>query len=107
MATTQAPLTLGTVRIDRVQQAAKDWTEGVDLVQSLHRDLGQSLHRDLGQALEKLHTVVYPITEGQDPAQGVLDVHHGLLEAVAFLVESMAMYSAAAPDAEAIARGKA
>jgi len=99
MATTQAPLTLGTVRIDRVQQAAKDWTEGVDLV--------QSLHRDLGQALEKLHTVVYPITEGQDPAQGVLDVHHGLLEAVAFLVESMAMYSAAAPDAEAIARGKA
>ena len=94
MATTQAPLTLGTVRIDRVQQAAKDWTEGVDLV--------QSLHRDLGQALEKLHTVVYPITEGQDPAQGVLDVHHGLLEAVAFLVESMAMYSA-----EAIARGKA
>ena len=38
----------------------------------------------------------------QDPAQGVLDVHHGLLEAVAFLVESMAMYSA-----EAIARGKA
>ena len=99
MATTQAPLALGTVRIDRVQQAAKDWTEGVDLV--------QSLHRDLGQALEKLHTVVYPITEGQDPAQGVLDVHHGLLEAVAFLVESMAMYSAAAPDAEAIARGKA
>ena len=99
MATTQAPLTLGTVRIDRVQQAAKDWTEGVDLV--------QSLHRDLGQALEKLHTVVYPITEGQDPAQGVLDVHHGLLEAVAFLVESMAMYSAAAPAAEAIARGKA
>ena len=99
MATTQAPLTLGTVRIDRVQQAAKDWTEGGDLV--------QSLHRDLGQALEKLHTVVYPITEGQDPAQGVLDVHHGLLEAVAFLVESMAMYSAAAPDAEAIARGKA
>ena len=99
MATTPAPLTLGTVRIDRVQQAAKDWTEGVDLV--------QSLHRDLGQALEKLHTVVYPITEGQDPAQGVLDVHHGLLEAVAFLVESMAMYSAAAPDAEAIARGKA
>ena len=99
MAPTQAPLTLGTVRIDRVQQAAKDWTEGVDLV--------QSLHRDLGQALEKLHTVVYPITEGQDPAQGVLDVHHGLLEAVAFLVESMAMYSAAAPDAEAIARGKA
>ena len=99
MATTQAPLTLGTVRIDRVQQAAKDWTEGVDLV--------QSLHRDLGQALEKLHTVVYPITEGQDPAQGVLDVHHRLLEAVAFLVESMAMYSAAAPDAEAIARGKA
>ena len=99
MATTQAPLTLGTVRIDRVQQAAKDWTEGVDLV--------QSLHRDLGQALEKLHTVVYPITEGQDPAQGVLDVHHGLLEAVAFLVESMAMYSAAAPGAEAIARGKA
>ena len=98
MATTQQ-LTLGTVRIDRVQQAAKDWTEGVDLV--------QSLHRDLGQALEKLHTVVYPITEGQDPAQGVLDVHHGLLEAVAFLVESMAMYSAAAPDAEAIARGKA
>ena len=99
MATTQAPLTLGTVGIDRVQQAAKDWTEGVDLV--------QSLHRDLGQALEKLHTVVYPITEGQDPAQGVLDVHHGLLEAVAFLVESIAMYSAAAPDAEAIARGKA
>ena len=98
MATTQQ-LTLGTVRIDRVQQAAKDWTEGVDLV--------QSLHRDLGQALEKLHTVVYPITEGQDPAQGVLDVPHGLLEAVAFLVESMAMYSAAAPDAEAIARGKA
>ena len=98
MATTQQ-LTLGTVRIDRVQQAAKDWTEGVALV--------QSLHRDLGQALEKLHTVVYPITEGQDPAQGVLDVHHGLLEAVAFLVESMAMYSAAAPDAEAIARGKA
>ena len=98
MATTQQ-LTLGTGRIDRVQQAAKDWTEGVDLV--------QSLHRDLGQALEKLHTVVYPITEGQDPAQGVLDVHHGLLEAVAFLVESMAMYSAAAPDAEAIARGKA
>ena len=98
MATTQQ-LTLGTVRIDRVQQAAKDWTEGVDLV--------QSLHRDLGPALEKLHTVVYPITEGQDPAQGVLDVHHGLLEAVAFLVESMAMYSAAAPDAEAIARGKA
>ena len=98
MATTQQ-LTLGTVRIDRVQQAAKDWTEGVDLV--------QSLHRDLGQALEKLHTVVYPITEGQDPAQGGLDVHHGLLEAVAFLVESMAMYSAAAPDAEAIARGKA
>ena len=98
MATTQQ-LTLGTVRIDRVQQAAKDWTEGVDLV--------QSLHRDLGQALEKLHTVVYPITEGQDPAQGVLDVHHGLLKAVAFLVESMAMYSAAAPDAEAIARGKA
>ena len=98
MATTQQ-LTLGTVRIDRVQQAATDWTEGVDLV--------QSLHRDLGQALEKLHTVVYPITEGQDPAQGVLDVHHGLLEAVAFLVESMAMYSAAAPDAEAIARGKA
>ena len=94
MATTQAPLTLGTVRIDRVQQAAKDWTEG--------GDLGQSLHRDLGQALENLHTVVYPITEGQDPAQGVLDVHHGLLEAVAFLVESMAMYSA-----EAIARGKA
>ena len=93
MATTQQ-LTLGTVRIDRVQQAAKDWTEGVDLV--------QSLHRDLGQALEKLHTVVYPITEGQDPAQGVLDVHHGLLEAVAFLVESMTMYSA-----EAIARGKA
>ena len=93
MATTQQ-LTLGTVRIDRVQQAAKDWTEGVDLV--------QSLHRDLGQALEKLHTGVYPITEGQDPAQGVLDVHHGLLEAVAFLVESMAMYSA-----EAIARGKA
>ena len=93
MAPTQQ-LTLGTVRIDRVQQAAKDWTEGVDLV--------QSLHRDLGQALEKLHTVVYPITEGQDPAQGVLDVHHGLLEAVAFLVESMAMYSA-----EAIARGKA
>ena len=99
MATTQAPFTLGTVRMDRGQQAAKDWTEGVDLV--------QSLHRDLGQALEKLHTVVYPITEGQDPAQGVLDVHHGLLEAVAFLVESMAMYSAAAPDAEAIARGKA
>ena len=99
MATTQAPLTLGTVRIDRVQQAAKDWTAGVALV--------QSLHRDLGQALEKLHTVIYPITEGQDPAQGVLDVHHGLLEAVAFLVESMAMYSAAAPDAEAIARGKA
>ena len=99
MATTQAPLTLGTVRIDRVQQAAKDWTEGVDLV--------QSLHRDPGQALEKLHTVVYPITEGQDPAQRVLDVHHGLLEAVAFLVEAMAMYSAAAPDAEAIARGKA
>ena len=99
MATTQAPLTLGTVRIDRVQQAAKDWTEGVDLV--------QSLHRDLGQALEKLHTVVYPITEGQDPAQGVLDVHHGLLEAVAFLVESMAMYDAAAPNAEAIASGKA
>ena len=98
MATTQQ-LTLGTVRIDRVQQAAKDWTEGVELV--------QSLHRDLGQALEKLHTVVYPIPEGQDPAQGVLDVHHGLLEAVAFLVESMAMYSAAAPDAEAIARGKA
>ena len=98
MATTQQ-LTLGTVRIARVQQAAKDWTEGVDLV--------QSLHRDLGQALEKLLTVVYPITEGQDPAQGVLDVHHGLLEAVAFLVESMAMYSAAAPDAEAIARGKA
>ena len=99
MATTQAPLTLGTVRIDRVQQAALDWAEGVELV--------QSLHRDLGQALEKLHTVDYPITEGQDPAQGVLDVHHGLLEAVAFLVESMAMYSAAAPDAEAIARGKA
>ena len=98
MATTQQ-LTLGTVRIDRVQQAAKDWPEGVALV--------QSLHRDLGQALEKLHTVVYPITEGPDPAQGVLDVHHGLLEAVAFLVESMAMYSAAAPDAEAIARGKA
>ena len=98
MATTQQ-LTLGTVRIDRVQQAAKDWTEGVDL--------GQSLHRDLGQALEQLRTGVYPITEGQDPAQGVLDVHHGLLEAVAFLVESMAMYSAAAPDAEAIARGKA
>ena len=98
MATTQKPLTLGTVRIDRVQQASLDWAEGVDLV--------QSLHRDLGQALEKLHTVVYPITEGQDPAQGVLDVHHGLLEAVAFLVESMAMYSAAAPDAEAIARGE-
>ena len=99
MATTQAPLTLGTVRIDRVQQAALDWAEGVELV--------QSLHRDLGQALEQLQTVVYPINEGQDPAQGVLDVHHRLLEAVAFLVESIAMYSAAAPDAEAIARGKA
>ena len=98
MTPTTQQLTLGTVRIDRVQQAAKDWAEGVDLV--------QSLHRDLGQALEKLHTDVYPITDGQDPAQGVLAVHPGLLEAVAFLVESMAMYSAAAPDAEAIARGK-
>ena len=95
---TKQPLTLGTVRIDRVQQAAKDWAEGVELV--------GSLHRDLGQALEKLHTVVYPINEGQAPAQGVLDVHHRLLEAVAVLVESIAMYSAAAPDAEAIARGK-
>ena len=96
---TEPQLTVGTVRIDRVQQAAKDWTEGIDLV--------WTLHRDLGHALEQLRTVVYPITEGQDPAQGVLAVPHGLLEAVAFLVESMAMYSAAAPDAEAIARGKA
>ena len=97
MATTQQ-LTLGTVHIDRVQQAALDWAEGVDLV--------QSLHQDLGQALDQLRAVVYPITEGQAPAQGVLDVHHRLLEAVAFLVESMAMYQAAAPDAEAIARGE-
>ncbi len=96
--TTQQQLTLGTVHIDRVQQASLDWAEGVDLV--------QSLHQDLGQVLEQLHTVVYPINEGQAPAQGVLDVHHRLLEAVAFLVESIAMYSASAPDAEAIARGE-
>jgi len=89
---------LSVVRVDRTHQAASDWREGVELV--------QSLHRDLGQALDQLRAVVYPVTEGQDPAQGVLDVHHRLLEAVAFLVESMAMYSAAAPDAEAIARGK-
>lgn len=86
------------IRIDRIQQADSDWREGVALV--------QSLHQDLGQALDQLRAVVYPITEGQDPAQGVLDVHHQLLEAVAFLVESMAMYQAAAPDAEAIARGE-
>ena len=98
MATTQKPLTLGTVRIDRVQQASLDWAEGVDLV--------QSLHRDLGQVLEQLHTVVYPINEGQAPAQGVLDIRRRLLEAGAVLVESIAMYSAAAPDAEAIARGE-
>ena len=98
MATTQQ-LTLGTVHIDRVQQAALDWAEGVELV--------GSLHRDLGQVLEQLHTVVYPINEGQAPAQGVLDIHHRLLEAVAFLVDSMAMYKASAPDAEAIARWEA
>lgn len=96
---TEPQLTLGTVRIERIQQAAKDWAEGVELV--------GTLHRDLGQALEQLHTVIYPINEGQDPAQSVLDVHHGILEAVALLVESMAMYSAAAPNAEAIASGKA
>ena len=50
MATTQKPLTLGTVRIDRVQQASLDWAEGVALV--------QSLHRDLGQVLAQLHTGV-------------------------------------------------
>ena len=96
---TEPQLTVGTIRIERIQQAALDWAEGVELV--------GTLHRDLGQALEKLHTVVYPINEGQAPAQSVLDVYHGLLEAVAFLAESMAMYAAAAPNAEAIARGKA
>ena len=47
---TEPQLTVGTVRIERIQQAALDWAEGVELV--------GTLHRDLGQALEKLHTVV-------------------------------------------------
>ena len=94
--TTATPLRLGVVRIDHTNQAASDWQEGLDMT--------KKLHRDLGQALEQLGAVVTPLTEGQEPAQAVLDVHHALIECVALFVESMARYEAAAPGADALAR---
>ena len=84
------------VRLDHVQQAESDWREGVALA--------QQLHHDLGQALEALDQVAYPVTQGHDPAQAVLDVHHGLLEVVALFAEALARYNAAHVDAAAIAQ---
>ena len=99
MATTQtkAPR-LSVVRIDRTHQASKDWQEGLTLT--------TKLHKDLGQVLEKLGAVTVPVLEGEGPAQELLELQWGLLECVALFAESMAMYQAAAPDAEAIAQGK-
>jgi hypothetical protein len=82
------------VRLDHVQQADSDWREGVALA--------QQLHHDLGRALTALDAVAYPVTEGHDPAQAVLDVHHGLLEVVALFAEALARYNAAHVDAAAI-----
>ena len=87
---------LRVVRLDHVQQADSDWREGVAMA--------QQLHHDLGRALEALDAVAYPVTEGHDPAQAVLDVHHGLLEVVALLAESLARYNAAHVGAAAIAQ---
>ena len=87
---------LRVVRLDHVQQADSDWREGVAMA--------QQLHHDLGRALEALDRVAYPVTEGHDPAQAVLNVHHGLLEVVALFAEALARYNAAHVDAAAIAR---
>jgi hypothetical protein len=95
--TAPQPPKLHVVRLDHIQQAAADWQEGLELTRTIHQELGATLAR--------LEAVTVPAAEcnpaapADDPRQGILNAHHRLLEAVALLVESVARYHAAAPEA--------
>jgi hypothetical protein len=96
--TAPQPPKLHVVRLDYIDQAAADWNEGIELTRTIHRQLGATLAR--------LEAVTVPATEcnpaapADDPRQGILDAHRDLLEALALLIESVARYHAAAPEAE-------